>query len=235
MSRGVQIYNVTCGNGTWDSVSDHSLVSGDLQWSADPATQNKRISKAMLKNPGILQQAKESYEEKLLAFIHEISTVSSNRKLEDACLRFGDILRQPFESNRGPRPDRYRFFWDNHLDTLEKQRSKIYRKWKRRGHIEFWQKYKDLDKLIKRTTRDKKRALLEEFSRPIQDETPSLMAKRVNTVIYTANARRIIRRDLDVSGVDWYGSGKERGGKSREVERFEVAGIRPAPDQGERA
>ena len=43
--------------------------------------------------------------------------------------------------------------------------------------------YKDLDKLIKRTTRDKKRALLEEFSRPIQDETPSLMAKRVNTLI----------------------------------------------------
>ena len=41
----------------------------------------------------------------------------------------------------------------------------------------------DLDKLIKRTTRDKKRALLEEFSRPIQDEAPSLMAKRVNTLI----------------------------------------------------
>ena len=47
----------------------------------------------------------------------------------------------------------------------------------------FWQKYKDLDKLIKRTTRDKKRAVLEEFSRPVQGETPSLMAKRVNTLI----------------------------------------------------
>ena len=43
VSRGVQIYNVTCGNGTWDSVSDHSLVSGDLQCNADPPTQNKRI------------------------------------------------------------------------------------------------------------------------------------------------------------------------------------------------
>ena len=49
--------------------------------------------------------------------------------------------------------------------------------------MEFWQKYKDLDKLIKRTTRDKKRALLEEFSRPVQSETPSLLAKRVNTLI----------------------------------------------------
>ena len=47
----------------------------------------------------------------------------------------------------------------------------------------FWQKYKALVKLIKRTTRDKKRALLEEFSRPIQDEASSLMAKRVNTLI----------------------------------------------------
>ena len=47
----------------------------------------------------------------------------------------------------------------------------------------FRQKYKELDKLIKRTTRDKKRVLLEEFSRPIQDETLSLMAKRVNTLI----------------------------------------------------
>ena len=47
----------------------------------------------------------------------------------------------------------------------------------------FWQNYKDLDKLIKRTTRDKKRALLEELSRPVQDETLSLMAKRVNTLV----------------------------------------------------
>ena len=30
VSRGVHIDNVTCGNGTWDSVSDHSLVSGDI-------------------------------------------------------------------------------------------------------------------------------------------------------------------------------------------------------------
>ena len=47
----------------------------------------------------------------------------------------------------------------------------------------FWQKYKDLEKLIKRTPRDKKRALLEDFSRPIQDETPFSKAKRVNTLI----------------------------------------------------
>ena len=46
----------------------------------------------------------------------------------------------------------------------------------------FWQNYKDLDKLIKRT-RDKKRALLEEFSRPVQDKMPSLMTKRVNKLI----------------------------------------------------
>ena len=182
VSRGVRIYNVTCENRTWDSVSDHSLVSGDLQWSADPHTQNKRISEAIFKNPDILQQAKESYEEKLPAFIQEISTVSPNLELDDACLRFGDILRQPFESNRRPRPDRYRFFWDSHLDSLAKLRSKFYQKWKR-GGMEFWQKYKELVKLIKRTTRDKKKALLEEFSRPIQDEAPSLMAKTVNTLI----------------------------------------------------
>ena len=42
------------------------------------------------------------------------------------------------------------------------------------------------------------------------------------------NAKRFIRRDLEVSGVGWYGSGKERGGKGREVERFDVAGMRPA-------
>ena len=47
----------------------------------------------------------------------------------------------------------------------------------------FWQKYKALVKLIKRTTRDRKRALLEEFRCPVQDETPSLMARRVNTLI----------------------------------------------------
>ena len=34
------------------------------------------------------------------------------------------------------------------------------------------------------------------------------------------NARRFIRRDLDVSGVGWYGSGKERGRMNRVVERF---------------
>ena len=32
MSRGVQIDKVTCGNGTWDLVSDPSLVSGDIHF-----------------------------------------------------------------------------------------------------------------------------------------------------------------------------------------------------------
>ena len=109
--------------------------------------------------------------------------VSSNTELDDACLRFGDILRQQLESNRRPRPDRYRYVWDDHLDSLAKQRSKLYRKWKRRGDMVFWQNYKEFDKLIKSTTRDKKKALLEEFSRPVQDETPSLMAKRGNKLI----------------------------------------------------
>ena len=38
-----------------------------------------------------------------------------------------------------------------------------------------------LAKLIKRTTRNKTRALFEEFSIPLQEEKPSLMAKRANT------------------------------------------------------
>ena len=42
----------------------------------------------------------------------------------------------------------------------------------------FWQKYKELDNLIKRKTRDKKRALLEQLSRPIQDETPFLNGEK---------------------------------------------------------
>ena len=137
----------------------------------------------MLKNPGLLQQAKISYEKKLPVLIENIPMVSSHSKLDEVYVRFGDILKQPFESNRRIRPDRYRFFWDNHLDSLAKLRSNLYRKWKRRGDMEDWEKYKDLDKLIKRTTRDKKRALLEEFNRPIQDEAPSPMAKRVNTLI----------------------------------------------------
>ena len=45
VSRGVQIYNVTCGNGKWDSVSDHSLVSGVLQRSADPLRKTRGFQK----------------------------------------------------------------------------------------------------------------------------------------------------------------------------------------------
>ena len=170
VSRDVKIDDVGCGYGTWDSVPDHNLVSAEVQWSADQdPIQNKRISKAMLKNSGLLQQAKMSYEKKLPVLVEKIPMVSSHSELDEVCFRFGDIVKQPFESNRRLRPDRYRFFWDNHLDSSAKLRSKFYRKWKRRGDMGDWEKNKDLEKLIKRTTRDKKRALLEEFSRPIQD------------------------------------------------------------------
>ena len=94
----MQIDDVSCGYGTWDSVSDHNLVSAEIQWSADQdPIQNKRISKAMLKNSGLLQQAKMSYEKKLPVLIENISTVSSHSELDDVCLKFGDILKQPFE------------------------------------------------------------------------------------------------------------------------------------------
>ena len=51
----------------------------------------------MLKNSGLLQQAKMSYEKKLPVLIENISTVSSHSELDDVCLKFGDILKQPFE------------------------------------------------------------------------------------------------------------------------------------------
>ena len=120
VSRGVHIDNVTCGNGTWDSGSDHSLVSGDIQFSADSPIQTKTISKDLLKCPDLLQQAKKTNEERLPVFIDQIAMVSLNTELDDACSRFGDILRQPFESNHRPRPDRYRYFWDHHLDSVAK-------------------------------------------------------------------------------------------------------------------
>ena len=144
--------NNQCGRESSVNLEGGSVNGGVGSTNRDSPRQNKRISKAMLKTPDTLQQAKRSYEENLPAFLHEITTVSSNRELDEACLRFGDILRKPFESNRSTRPDRYRFFWDSHLDSLAKLRSKFYQKWKRRGNMEFWQKYKDLDKLIKRTT-----------------------------------------------------------------------------------
>ena len=125
VSPGVHIDNITCGNGTWDLVSDHSLVSGDIQFSAGSPIQTKRISKAILKRPDLLQQAKKLYEERLTVFIDKIAMVSSNTDLDDACLQFEDFLRQQFESNPRPRPDRYRFFWDDHLDSLAKQTSKL--------------------------------------------------------------------------------------------------------------
>ena len=76
----------------------------------------------MLKTPEILQQAKQSYEEKPLGFLDEITTVSSNPELDDDCLCFRDILRQRFESNRRPRPEGYRLFSDIHLDSLVRLR-----------------------------------------------------------------------------------------------------------------
>ena len=81
VSRGVHIDNVTCGNGMWDSVSDHSLVLCDIQFSADSPIQTKRISKAILKRPDLLQQTKKSYEERLPVFIDQIAMVSSNTEL----------------------------------------------------------------------------------------------------------------------------------------------------------
>ena len=80
----------------------------------------------MMKLLHLLQQAKNTYEEKLPVFIDHIAMFSSNTELEDACLRFEDILRQPFESNCRPRPERYRYFLEDHLDSLAKQRSKLY-------------------------------------------------------------------------------------------------------------
>ena len=59
VSRGAQIDHFTCGNGTWDSISDHSLVSDDIQFSADSPIQTKSISKAMLRRADLLQQGKK--------------------------------------------------------------------------------------------------------------------------------------------------------------------------------
>ena len=104
--------------GTWSRTLASFQVT--FIFSAYGRIKIKRISKAMMKGPDLLQQAKTSYEEKLPVLIDQIAVVSSNTELDDASLRFEDILRQPFESNRRPRPDRYRYFLDVHLDSLAK-------------------------------------------------------------------------------------------------------------------
>ena len=54
--------------------------------------------------------------------------------------------------------------------------------------MEFWQKYKDLEKLIKRTTRDKKRALLEGFSRLVQEEDTE-RGKSLDPAVYNRHVQ----------------------------------------------
>ena len=66
---------------------------------------------------------------------HKLFAKRSKCSIGRDTVDFGDILRKPFESNRRPRPDRYCFFWDSHLDSLAKLRSKFYQKWKRRGNM----------------------------------------------------------------------------------------------------
>ena len=67
----------------------------------------------------------------------------------------------PRRSANGKRTAKFKTHWDDRLEKLANERDKIFRKIKKAGddRTELWSKFRHIDKHIKRSVRNKKKAI----------------------------------------------------------------------------
>lgn len=144
---------------TSDNVgSDHFPVLSSLKVMErrHNGTTKTHIPRKQRTNPRIVTNARELYETELNKCLEAVQNVTSSEALETAYKAFKVTVLSPWESSTRVKPRRYKNFWNSTLDSLARQRRRLYRAALSEGTTIAREKYKEVDKTIKRLVKKNK-------------------------------------------------------------------------------
>lgn len=160
------------------SGSDHQPIA--IDWFAKLThlrDDNPSIPKRRRKDKKTLEFAKEWIETELPWHTEQIRAARNQRELDRAYEISLACILAPWEKFRSrKRPERWGFFWTTELQRLSQLRTNLWRRWRRRNDEDALQRYKEVNRRIKRQARANKRRIFADFLQTIDegDQTRSI-------------------------------------------------------------
>lgn len=167
MIKGVRLRNARIHIGPWSGCSDHEAIKAEAEVSPEERKAYRYIPRGRRKDEKYIKKAKQMLKVELPQYIDTVKRCTTWQELEQEMGKVTRTLLAPWEEARTSKPSRYRRVWNRELDTLAKDRSRLYRCAKRSGKTEDWERHEELHKKIKRKVRAermKQRALVEKMA-----------------------------------------------------------------------
>lgn len=152
LTRGMETsapeVNGAYGNGGSDHIPTFITVTPTQP---DHRHENRsHIPRRQRNNPAWVNRAKEHFEKNLPTILGQMGSISDITTLEKAYAGFKETILAPWERARRRKPKRYSSFWNDTLDTMAKERKRLYRRSLVDNSSEWKVKYKEVDKKIKK-------------------------------------------------------------------------------------
>lgn len=160
MLRGLTHATVSTRTKMTDTGSDHLPVELSVKLHSKEVNNQRtaHIPRRQRRNAKTLQDARVQYNSKLPSCLEKIEKASDGRELEEAYEGYKETILGPWEKHRRKKPNRYKPWWNDTLDSLAKHRRRLYRRALTTGDKRAEQAYKAVDKQIKHKVRENKKA-----------------------------------------------------------------------------
>lgn len=121
-------------------------------------------------------------------FERAVESCEYGTELEEAYNAFAKDLVEPFLPRGRAMITKSAFeFWNASLQTMLKNRSKLFRKACRSKRNEDWEEYRDKDRRLKRTARKQKRQPWAKLSAELEDAHVSQATGKISSILKARN------------------------------------------------
>ena len=144
-------------DGVWSAASDHLAVSATVEHMSGGRELPSSFATRTLSCPKNAVIVAKHYRREMPfieAMLHRAETACD---IDNAYANFLEEVLRPWIEIRGTRSPKYKWFWDDKLQRMAKDRDKLYKKAVRTNNKATWEEHRNIDRAIKRSIYRKNR------------------------------------------------------------------------------
>ena len=157
VANGVIIGELKVTDGVWNAASDHLAVAATVEHMSGGRELPGSFATRTLLCPKNAVRAATHYRREMPLFEAMSHRVDTACDIDNAYANFLEEVLRPWIVIRGTRSPKYKWFWDDKLQRMAKDRDKLYKKAVRKNNKVTLEEHRYIDLAIKRSAYRKKR------------------------------------------------------------------------------
>ena len=157
VAKGVIIGELKVTDGVWNAASDQLAVAATVEHMYGGRELPSSFATRTLLCPENAVGAAKHYRREMPLIEANFHRAETACDIDNAYANFLEEVLRPWIAIRGTRSPKYKWFCDDKLQRMAKDRDKLYKKAVRTNNKVTWEEYRNIDRAIKRSVYRKKR------------------------------------------------------------------------------